>query len=1263
MQIGKFGYLWLGTDGGGVDFFDGKQFINIKPDHGLSHSRIVSLLVTDQHSVICGIRQHFFSIIKRDTIINFDFVEKYGNTSVTAIAQDSSGKVWLGNDQGDVFTLVGDSAVSLAFSVSSPVKSLLFSSMGVLYVATDKGLFFKQDTVIDSVPLFEKQTVNHLAINTYGTLWIATNKGVACYEKNVWAWEKHFNEKVSSNITKIVPVHPSEIWFSTYGSGVVRWDRKKHFFLNEQNGLPNLFCTTIVRDPSGNIWIGTDGGGLIKYGGNQFLHYFKSDKPYFETIMAISQDKTGNYWLGSFGNGIVIIDKDGKSREFEGNKHLPSKVVYSIEHLPDGRILVGSKYANVAVIEKDNKRVRVFNTSGNETIFGAVTIKTDGFGRTWFGTANNGLYIIQNQKVLHLYSEIPSKKIESMLLSDDNTVWVGTEDAGVFSLNHRQIDAYFSSKNSHKEKFEYVQVPYLKKNLICGIDYDLHQNLWIGTFGTGLFCQKPDGSYLQFTTANGMLSNNIYSVLSEKNGSVWVGSDRGVHQVQFHQSTNEPYIVAYGMDQGFMGLECNLNALFSDSKGQIWIGNISGVSVFNPNATLLHSKNVSLHLTAVFTSNDEQNTIYPVYKQLKEGLILPYHNNNLTFHYKAVDLNLPSNVMYSYQMENLDAKWITSKSTGAATYSFIPPGKYIFRVKATNGEGRWSNTEIAIPVVVEPPFWQTFWFIVIIITCLTALFIIYFRYRQLALIRRNKLLKELIESRTIELQIETMRVQQQGEELRTQAENLSIINTELKKLSIVASKTDNAVLIANKDFEWEWVNEGFTKMYGYSFDEYVEMHGRTIQQSSSCKKIEHVIEEALENKKSVVYSSRTLNSMGKELWVQSTLTPIYDDDDGELQMFVVIDVDITHIKQINNELRKLSLVASKTDNAVIIMNKHGEIEWVNEGFHRMYELSLEEFKNLYGTTIFELHRDARSLKRIQELYETDQTQSFVSKFVTSKGNEKWIQTVLTPIISPGLKYEQLIAVESDITRIKETEEQLTIQKENADMLLKNILPEETAEELKSKGYATPRYYKSVTVLFADVKNFSSFCQNLSPQQLLNELHEYFNEFDEIVKQNFVEKIKTVGDAYMCAGGLPIPNRSHPFNVILVGLQIQQKTAEINLRKRAEGRQAWEFRVGIHTGDIISGVIGKQKFAYDIWGDTVNIASRMEFSCETGKLNISGAAYQLVKDYFDCDYRGKIDIKNRGKFDMYFVNGIKPDYSVRGDGITPNEQFKLFLAEL
>ena len=184
-----------------------------------------------------------------------------------------------------------------------------------------------------------------------------------------------------------------------------------------------------------------------------------------------------------------------------------------------------------------------------------------------------------------------------------------------------------------------------------------------------------------------------YSVLTAENGSVWFGTDRGVHQVLFRQPSAEPYIVAYGVEQGFEGLECNLNALFDDSDGCIWIGNIYGVSVFNSEAKHTHSAEVKLHFTCITTTNTVSNYYYPVLNKPAEGIILSHDNNNLIFSFKAIDMKLPSNVIYSYFMENLDAEWIKPSSTNIATYSFIPPGKYILELKQLMAKENGAKTK------------------------------------------------------------------------------------------------------------------------------------------------------------------------------------------------------------------------------------------------------------------------------------------------------------------------------------------------------------------------------------------------------------------------------------------------------------------------------------------------------------------------------------------------------------------------------------------
>jgi class 3 adenylate cyclase/tetratricopeptide (TPR) repeat protein len=213
-------------------------------------------------------------------------------------------------------------------------------------------------------------------------------------------------------------------------------------------------------------------------------------------------------------------------------------------------------------------------------------------------------------------------------------------------------------------------------------------------------------------------------------------------------------------------------------------------------------------------------------------------------------------------------------------------------------------------------------------------------------------------------------------------------------------------------------------------------------------------------------------------------------------------------------------------------------------------------------------------------------------------------------------------------------------KKRSDELLLNILPEETAEELKATGTAKAKGFEMVTVLFTDFKNFTLASEILSPEELVEEINHCFSEFDRIISKYNIEKIKTIGDAYMCAGGLPVANTTNPVDVILAGLEMVDFIKRNKADRESKGQPFFELRLGIHTGPVVAGIVGIKKFAYDIWGDTVNTASRMESSGEVGRVNISGTTYEIVKDNFNCIHRGKIEAKNKGQIDMYFVESSK-----------------------
>jgi PAS domain S-box-containing protein len=411
--------------------------------------------------------------------------------------------------------------------------------------------------------------------------------------------------------------------------------------------------------------------------------------------------------------------------------------------------------------------------------------------------------------------------------------------------------------------------------------------------------------------------------------------------------------------------------------------------------------------------------------------------------------------------------------------------------------------------------------------------------------------------------------------------------------------------------------------------------------------------------------------------------------------------------QINqgNELHLLGDIVEQSANAIAVFDNYCNLQWINNSFRKIYGLEDQTNETLMGTPIEKILQFPGVLSLIVEMPHNSRSAEFVSHIRTRTFEYKWLKNTLSPIRNTDGHRAHWAVIGTDITSQKNAEDELTIQRDDiiamteslkkvihetqqknveinqrshqieverdaaeegikrTEQLLMSVLPFEAAIQLKSKGSAQPRNYKLATIMFTDFKGFTKACQDLSPQEVVNSVHAYFAVFDDITENRNIEKIKTIGDAYMCAGGIPLRNKSNPIDVVLSGLEIQHFMAHLDLVAGFETVPRWSLRLGIHTGPIVAGVVGKRKIAYDIWGDTVNVASRMETAGEVGRVNISRDTYNLVKDYFECEYRGEIDTKNHGKIGMYFVNRLRPEFTDDIYGVKPNERFLHFLHSL
>lgn len=355
---------------------------------------------------------------------------------------------------------------------------------------------------------------------------------------------------------------------------------------------------------------------------------------------------------------------------------------------------------------------------------------------------------------------------------------------------------------------------------------------------------------------------------------------------------------------------------------------------------------------------------------------------------------------------------------------------------------------------------------------------------------------------------------------------------------------------------------------------------------------------------------------------------------------------LTYLSDIHLEKGNLEDAVRFSERSLKLAKQYGlndQIADANLKLAELYEIKGDSARAYAFFKEHSIYKDrVKNLETVQNMAELRNDYEIAQKQVENNLLKEQKKTQKIIIIATAIALFLILLLLFGLYRrnrfIKHTSKIIERERNRSDHLLENILPQQTAQELKDFGKVKSQKFDSVSVLFTDFKDFTRVSENFTPELLVESVDFYFSKFDEIIDKYGLEKIKTIGDSYMCAGGLPFPSEDHALRTVMAACEIVEFVKNTAIEMDGDHIK-YDVRVGINSGAVVAGVVGQKKFAYDIWGDTVNVAARMESNADSGHINVSEETYHLIKDFINCEYRGEIYVKNKGMMKMFYVTGL------------------------
>ncbi|MFT5279868.1 MAG: ligand-binding sensor domain-containing protein/class 3 adenylate cyclase, partial [Bacteroidia bacterium] len=988
-----------------------------------------------------------------------------------------------------------------------------------------------------------------------------------------------------------------------------------------EEGLPRSGVYCLMEDSDGFIWIGTEGGGVAVFDGREFQLYNTSTGLGNNTVRVLYQDKNDNIWMGTNGSGLIRFDGT-EFKTIDENSGLSNNYVRSIVQDSEGHIWAGTYGGglNKLSVEEDSIHIEVIGSvDGLPSDIIRYAIK-DSQGVTWFGT-DGGLvrYVSGEFKTFTTEDGIPHKKILVLFEDVNGNIWLGTKK-GATKFDGKNFTTFNGEQG-------------LISDRVRAIGQDKDGDLW---FGTKLGVSRFDGStFKSFTEDNGLSNNRIRDIISDKDGNVWFGTYFG----GINRYSGDAFI-HFSEDEGFSNEQ--IESVETSPDG-VWVGTHNGA-----NRISMSNGDFVVH-DDPFNGEIAGATVLDI---VKDGATMLFATDQGVYRFnggKLKELEVDGNQFTEsvhcllkddetlwlgcdnglYQISGSAGKWKTreyysqpnlNEGTVSSLLKDALGNVWIGFLK--KGLMRWDGSEF---MPVELP------------GNLSSVTSIAKGPNGFLWVGTDG--GGLVKTRLMEA--------------IPNADDFEILNGPHSEIS---TNIHQLVFDSEGDL-WIGTPNGVQQLELNNRAEVKEVHTFTTEQGFRGTETS-IGATVLDGNGNIWFGSikgltRYASSKDRLNLTQPRIH-ITDIDLGEgneqLEKTSIGSHSRFHLPdnlKLEYDNRNITFKYSGID-----MKDPGNVryQWMLDGYTKDWSPikteNVASFTNLpQGNFTFKVRA-----------WNSDGTYSespaeFSFRIIPPFWMRWWFILIAVLIIG-GIVYgivklrERTLLQEQERLQgmVDERTKELRLERDRSEELLLNILPQETADELKTKGYASVKHYDRVSVLFTDFVGFTNITEKISHQELVNSLDEHFRLFDGIMDKYGIEKIKTIGDAYMAAGGIPVKSEHNPLSVTMAGLEMIKGLNELNAIKQSEGKSIWQLRLGIHTGSVISGVVGKRKFAFDIWGDAVNTAARMESSGDIMKVNVSGSTHDLIKEYFMCTSRGKIKAKNKGEIEMYFVERLLPKYS-------------------